>query len=272
MNWRDYEAMSVTLYRVLGEEWGTTIVGYGANCRKRGKSGVLYQIDVLVRQSTGLQPIHTAIECKYLQRKVTAAGVSKLATTIEDIGVEKGVMIAKEGFTKGAIQLARAKNISLVEMREPRDADWDGKIKEIPIEINCDIPVFYDIEFVQDPLSFKGTEEAQEVPVPGQSVITEPGGKSQTLDGIINSNLDKATPQGQVVVNFPKGTSVKIAGYDKKVAIAAVRVKVEWHTRQQNFIIDIKDFIYMIVEEIFEQRQFHIGYDDSIVELDTDYE
>ena len=59
--------------------------------------------------------------------------VSNLITTVEDANIEKGVIVSKEGFTSGAIALAKQRNISLVEMREPNDADWEGTIKTIHI-------------------------------------------------------------------------------------------------------------------------------------------
>ena len=135
MDDKEYEAATAALYQVMGESSGITIECFGSSCRVKGRSGSWYQIDVLTKQSNGLQTVRTAIECKYWQRRVTRNVVSNLITTIEDTNIEKGVIVSKEGFTTGAIALAKQKNISLVEMREPNDADWEGKIKTIHINV-----------------------------------------------------------------------------------------------------------------------------------------
>ena len=149
MDDKEYEAATAALYQALGESSGIKIECFGSSCRIQGKSGSWYQIDVLTSQSNGLQTVRTAIECKYWNKRVTRNVVSNLITTVEDTNIEKGVIVSKEGFTSGAIALAKQKNISLVEMREPNDADWEGRIKTIHIMMHMTLPEFYDVEFVQ---------------------------------------------------------------------------------------------------------------------------
>ena len=149
MDDKEYEATTAALYQALSEGSGITIEGFGASCRVKGKSGSWYQIDVLTKQSNGLQTVRTAIECKYWKRRVTRNVVSYLIALLEDTNIEKGVVVSKEGFTSGAVALAKQRNISLVEMREPNDADWEGKIKTIHIMLHMSSPEFYDFEFVQ---------------------------------------------------------------------------------------------------------------------------
>ena len=151
MDDKEYETVTAALYQAMGESSGITIECFGSSCRVQGKSGSWYQIDVLTRQSNGLQTVRTAIECKYWQKRVTRNVVSNLITTVEDTNIEKGVIVSKEGFTSGAIALAKQRNISLVEMREPNDADWEGTIKTIHIMMHMTWPEFYDFEFVQPP-------------------------------------------------------------------------------------------------------------------------
>ena len=68
--------------------------------------------------------------------------MSNLITLLEDTNIEKGVVVSKEGFTSGAMSLAKQRNISLVEMREPNDSDWEGNIKTIHIMLRMTSPEF----------------------------------------------------------------------------------------------------------------------------------
>ena len=148
MEYRDYEQAVTKFYAAIGEPKGLAKVVW--NQRLVSKSGKPYQIDVLVKSSNGLQSVRAAIECKYLNRKVGRDTVSAFATTIEDVGVEKGVIVTTVGFTDGATMLARDKNISLVEMRQPTEDDWKGRIKVIHLTTNLLVPEFSDIEVIQD--------------------------------------------------------------------------------------------------------------------------
>ena len=265
MDDKEYEAVTAALYQAMGESSGITIVGFGSSCRVKGKSGSWYQIDVLTGQSNGLQTVRTAIECKYWQKRVTRNVVSNLITTIEDTNIEKGVIVSKEGFTSGAIALAKQRNISLVEMREPNDADWEGKIKIIHGILHMTSPEFYDVEFVQPPHQvgnrIQYTASGQEL------TIKEPGKETKTLDQIANAAVTSVTSPDQILeVRFLVGTTMHIVGFDKHAMIEAVRFKVRHHDHETEFVVDAAEVIRLIVKGIFEERQFHIGHDGRIVE------
>lgn len=51
----------------------------------------------------------------------------KVSETIEDAGINKGVIVSKNGFTPDGISFAKYKNIGLVELREVKDSDWKQK-------------------------------------------------------------------------------------------------------------------------------------------------
>ena len=265
MDDKEYEAATAALYQAMGESSGIIIEGFGSSCRVQGKSGSWYQVDVLTRQSNGLQTVRTAIECKYWQKRVTRDVVSNLITTIEDTNIEKGVIVSKEGFTSGAIALAKQRNISLVEMREPNDADWEGKIKIIHILMHMTWSEFYDLEFVQPPQqagnSIKGTASGQDL------TIKEPGKKTKTLDQIVNAALSSELSPDQIIeVRFLAGTTMHIVGFDQSAMIEAVRFKVRHHAQEREIVIDGAEVIRLIVKEVFEERQFHVGHDWRIVE------
>ena len=265
MDDKEYEATTAALYQALGEGSGITIEGFGASCRVEGKSGSWYQIDVLAKQSNGLQTVRTAIECKYWKKRVTRNVVSNLITLLEDTNIEKGVVVSREGFSSGAISLAKERNISLVEFREPNDADWEGKIKTVHINLHITSPDFYDFEFVQPP---QHDGERFQFTVSGQDLeIKEPTKEPRTLDQIANGAASSATsPDQEFEVRFPVGTTMQVAGFDKQAMLEAVRFKVRHHVHEEEITLDGDQAIRLIVKEVFEGKQFHIGRDGQITE------
>ena len=265
MDDKEYEAITAALYKALGEGSGITIECFGARCRVQGKSGSWYQIDVLASQSNGLQTVRTAIECKYWKKKATRNVVSNLIATLEDTNIEKGVVVSREGFTSGAILLAKQKNVSLVEMRKPNDADWEGKIKSIHITLWLVQPEFYDLELVQPS---QQVEAGIQVTASGKDImIKEPAKEFKTLDQVVNDTTSSATQSNQEVeVKFPTGTTMQIRGFDKHPVIDAIRFKVRYHDYKDDIVIDGDEAIRLIVKEVFEERQFHIGHDGRITE------
>ncbi|MDE2892190.1 MAG: restriction endonuclease [Chloroflexota bacterium] len=266
MDDKEYEATTAALYQALGEVSGVTVDCFGSRCRLQGKSGSWYQIDVLLRQSNGLQTVRTAIECKHWGKRVTRNVVSNLITLLEDTDIEKGVVVSKEGFTSGAVSLAKERNISLVEMREPNDADWEGKIKTIRLIVHRMWPEFYDFEFVQP--QQPGAERRQ-VAASGQEIlIIEPNNEPRTLVEVANDAASSVTSSGQEVeVRFRTGTTMRISGVDKQATIEALRFKVKLRFDETELVVDGAEAIRLIVKEIFEERQLNIGLDGQVSEV-----
>ena len=173
---------------------------------------------------------------------------------LEDTNIEKGVVVSKVGSTSGARALAKKKNISLVEMREPTDADWEGKIKCIHITLHLSSPEFYDFEFVQP--SQRTGERAQFVASGQDLTIQEPGKDAKTLDQIANAAEISGDPDQQIEVRFSTGTTMQVAGIEKHAVIEAVRFKVRHHVHEEEIVIDGDQAIRLIVKEVFEEREF----------------
>lgn len=133
LDWKIYESITKYIYETLGKEFGVKIKGHGSTCKVIGKSGLTHQIDVLTSQSDGVHSSETAIECKYWNKKVNKDIVMKLAETIEDCGINKGIIVCKSGFTPDGIQFAKYKNIELVELRELEEKDLNENPKEIHV-------------------------------------------------------------------------------------------------------------------------------------------
>ena len=266
MDDKEYEIQAATLYQVLGEATGAKIACYGATCRVEGKSGTRHQIDVLVEQSNGLQTIRTAVECKFWNKKVPQSVVSNLVTTLDDTAIEKGAIVSKEGFTSGAIALAKRYNIGLVEMREPLDKDWEGKIRRIHSRIVISVPEFTGVEIVQNGPPEGG--EIRELTFTGQEIyITQPGREPETVAQVLNNAPEtREKTDRSVELAFPPGTIAQIVGVDKIAPIDGIRYNVRHHVSEQEHIISGDELVHMIVREVFQKREFVISREGQIRE------
>ncbi len=123
LDWKTYESITKYIYESLGSKAGVKVLGYGNICKVSGKSGINHQIDILTSHSDGINSYRTAIGCKYWNEKISKDIVMKIYSIVEDAGIEKGVIVSKNGFTKDGAEYAKHKNISLVELREIEETD-----------------------------------------------------------------------------------------------------------------------------------------------------
>ena len=148
MDWKEYEQITKYIYEILGKKAGVEIECYGNNCKIKGKSGIFHQIDVLTKHSDGLHTYRTGIECKYWDKNINKDIIMKVAEIVEDAKLNKGIIVSKLGFTKDAIDYAKYKNIGLVELREMTEKDWEGRIKDIFVDINMLLPEIKKLELI----------------------------------------------------------------------------------------------------------------------------
>jgi Restriction endonuclease len=269
MDWKSYEETTKYIYEQLGKSSNIEILGWGNSCKVTGKSGVQHQLDVLTSHSDGIHSYRTAIECKYWKHKVQKDTVTKLAEILEDAQLEKGVIVAKSGFTPDAITFAKYKNISLVELREPIDDDWEGCIKDVAIEMNFLMPDIHDYEFIQAP---KGTQEKSEpmqfYGLTSDIIIHTPDGLSRSLHQIteekLNTESDLKEGTKTFSVSFPDDSSLSIPQSDKRESIQEIRFKFTQKSVKQKIEIRGGDYVSMIMYSIFENKRFVMASDGEI--------
>lgn len=259
MDWKNYEEVVRYIYEQLGKATRVRVICSGSNCKVTGKSGIEHQIDVLTEHTDGLHAYRTAIECKYWADKVQKDTVAKLAEILEDAKIEKGVIVSKTGFTPDAVSFAKYKNISIVELREPTDDDWKGRIKDICITMHIETPHITDVEIIQSSVN-QGTP--LKVTAMSSDIIFETQEKRRSLHELIDGELRNRQSKGFDTTNhevaFPDGTVLRIEGQSFVAPVHAVRFKVT--TTRHEHKIDIRgaDYVSMIMHSIFEDKRFII--------------
>lgn len=86
------------------------------NVKLRGRSGVQHQIDIYAEYKAPLHISRIIIECKSHDKPIDKEIVVKLIYEVNDLGVDKGILVTTSYFTPDAVSTAEGYNIDL----------WDG--------------------------------------------------------------------------------------------------------------------------------------------------
>lgn len=68
LDWKIYESLTKYIYETLRKEYNINIEGHGQNCKIRGYSGVIHQIDVLTSEFC---KIYFSKECSIMYISIT---------------------------------------------------------------------------------------------------------------------------------------------------------------------------------------------------------
>lgn len=269
MDWKEYEEITKHIYETIGKQNGVEIIGYGNNCKVKGKSGVEHQVDVLAKHSDGLHSYKTAIECKYWDKSINKDIVMKVAEIVEDSHLNKGVIVSKLGFTPNALNFAKYKNIGLIELREIKDEDWESRIKDIVIELNAQTAEIIGVELIVDPDTPSNLQQGSHAV--GSLSVQFPHGKIKKFADFVKEfqseiyckNEDEefekvySLEKGSVIIYEPTGDRTPINGLKFKGALRISRDTIE---------IKGADHIWLIMKVIFENKTYTVTKDKEIRE------
>lgn len=277
LHWESYEELVKDIHLALGRADGVDIVCWGRNCQVEGLSGVPHQIDVLTRHSAGAYEYKTAIECKYWDRNVGIKVLREFVQIVQDADVHKGVVVSKTGFTGPAKTFAKAHNIELVELRKPVDKDWEGRIRVVPFVVTMILPPIHNISLrITVPKEHPDREVLQatleNVRVAGDRFFVAISGQEpKPLEELIDAEVRRQPNEENHDLQFPAGSVLMIPDNPEHLAhghtITGVSVKVEQLPLiSQEFEVNASDYIYMIMESIFDGRRFTITKNGEIIE------
>lgn len=199
-----YERLAAFVFKAL-EQSGTVI----HDIKLRGDARVPHQIDVIIERNGKRQRI--LLECKDFDisgKKVGLGIIKDFHSVKDDIKPDEAYIVTCNGFTKDAELYAKSKQIGLVILREFRESDWEGRLRQFNIPSG---PVFpssprIDIEFKQDDVQQKVANYLQTVGIslngcsPEQPVFfNTPEGRFQANDFVErNMKYSVSTPPGLV--------------------------------------------------------------------------
>ena len=263
MDWQTYEATVRNIYETLGKSHGVVIECYGNNCKRKGKSEVLHQIDVLTSHSDGIHSYTTAIECKYWDKKIDKEPITKLISILDECNIDKGVIVSKKGFTPDAIKFAKFTNVQLVELKEHNGASL-GNQDKILVNLELTRATLDSINCIvrnEDRDRYNADEP------PGKYsdfIVIEPNKIPQEVNDLVVEFLNKRVLKQksfdilEETIHFPAGTYLKSKNIDYEFPIIGLTLK---GYQIRSSILDIDYFenkIWMIMKVfIRKQRLLH---------------
>lgn len=110
MDWKDYQEKVAIFFRSLGLEAETDVTITGIRTK--------HDIDVLIKSHYAGFDITWIVECKYWNSKVSKLHVFALREIVNDTGVDRGIILAENGFQSGAIEAAALTNVHVLSLNE----------------------------------------------------------------------------------------------------------------------------------------------------------
>ena len=263
MDWKEFETVVRWIYERMGAAFGVEVVGYGPKNRHKGISGVAHQIDVLTSHSDGLHTCLTAIECKWWNKKVTAATVTHASHVREDCNFNNSVIITKVGFTDAAIKTAANKNIQLVELKEYNLQIADDTLTKVYMHFKVSHPELVDVKLRSDEATVTTYADHPILSVDDRYFQT-PQKERLEINQLIDDFLNKKVlvcPHHDLITEertFDKGTILKSRSIRGSIPIEGIQFTGynRMYTKLDTEYFKLK--IWLALKLIFEKKQFAV--------------
>ena len=129
--WKRFEALVAKVQSSFSPD-----VKVSLNEKVKGRhSGVMRELDIVVRRSVGQFQILIVVDCKDYSRPVHVKDVEEFIGLLEDVGANKGAMVAANGFTEAAKTRAKNSGIDLYRLVDAEQHDWQSYVS---IPVVCD--------------------------------------------------------------------------------------------------------------------------------------
>jgi len=271
LDWKQYEYITKYIYETLGGA-NINIVGYGSTCKVKGESGVTHQIDVLTSVTDDTSTFQTAIECKYLNKKVDKETVMKLLGILVDTHIQRGIIVSKSGYTPDAQKYAKHYNILIVQLREA-GKEYPEQQRELHlfdlvtnVQIHRRRPALTTIiakDLDDNEFTLHEKDEYQ-------IIIENRNGETRRLfDEIMlfRNYLQEQEPEITVIKEYVYPQSLLHFQNNKyKIKSITYTGLLTVHNSNQKNIFSIVDRVWMLLEKIFEQQTFVVTEGGIIVD------
>jgi restriction system protein len=108
--WRQYQEDTAGFLRGLGldAEVDATIVGPRTS----------HDVDVAVRANLLGFDLLWIVECKHWKSAISKVHVMALRQIVQDVGADRGILMAESGFQSGAVEAAQLTNVQLTSLKD----------------------------------------------------------------------------------------------------------------------------------------------------------
>jgi len=129
--WKRFEALVAKVQSSFSPDAKVSLNEKVKGCH----SGVMRELDIVVRRSVGQFQIFIVVDCKDYSDPVDVKGIEEFIGLLEDVGANKGAMVAANGFTEAAKTRASNTGIDLYRLVDAEQHDWQSYVS---IPVVCD--------------------------------------------------------------------------------------------------------------------------------------
>tara|TARA_R110001592_G_scaffold100281_2_gene284686 strand:+ start:919 stop:1830 length:912 start_codon:yes stop_codon:yes gene_type:complete len=145
-NGREFEKLTESIFRKFVKNPRYEKVEHNVNLK--GIDGPR-QIDVLIScKSCGINFV-TVVECKDYNSKISVGTIDAFHSKLQDVKANKGILVAKRGFSSTAISKAKRLGITLCTAEQVLNKQWSLDI-DFPILLEVTKPISFDFEVSAD--------------------------------------------------------------------------------------------------------------------------
>ena len=110
--WSQYQEDAAEFFRSLGLEAATNVTLTGVHTQ--------HDVDVMVKSRQAGFEVTWIVECKLWNTRVTKNHVLALRTIVSDLGADRGILLAENGFQSGALEAAALTNVHVSSLADVR--------------------------------------------------------------------------------------------------------------------------------------------------------
>ncbi len=224
IHWRDFEVAVTALHQEFGVATHNVVI--------KGKSGTKHQIDAVLEEQVGFYPFKMLVSCKNWNTRIKKEHVVAWHGIIQDCSASGGSVFSRIGFQKGAITYAKHHGIKLFELKTLKDADWEGYLKQLNINLISVIPQLQKVEPMLEKLE---TEDIQTISVLVDMTNAALYNEDRRIIGNFIDDINQAlnqTKETEMVVTYENPTYLLIEKVFRKLLSFKVTVQFVEATRQ----------------------------------------
>lgn len=234
-----YERLAAIVYKVLENK---DIVIHDLRLSGDGKK-TKHQIDVVIEKSGVKKRI--LVECKDYSEIVGISVIRDFHGAVHQIKPDEAIVITTKGFTKEAVNFAEDENIKLAVLREFNESDWEGKIKEIHLNINVLLMDTPEISFIP---ANKIEEEKAVNAMNGNTIVRQ---ETDTRTNYFYDSTGNKLGTYQEVLSPIINSFERVAGKETKGEYLFDDVK---YIYVNNVLIGVKGFRYSFNSYVIEDK------------------
>lgn len=254
---RRYEELVEQIFNEIGQLQGVETLELSRRKSVPGRT-VTHEIDVWWTFRVGDATFTYAFQAKDQASPITQGDILLFKVVLDDLEEHhaRGVFVTRSTYQKGARTVAMASGIHALEMRQPNDADWDGRVREVHIQITAAVPHFrnYQLQVPEDEppasASIQGWTDAL-------MAFNKQGDAVGTMHEILGRLLwpdFEAHDWTNRSVQFSQPTWFALPGGGGRQRVVALSAEVKVSTHVETIAINGTDLAVLIVKDALSDR------------------